>query len=213
MTITHGPITPPLGQDAVPPGDDWVPRFGVTERLAHWWTMLMMASALLTGAGLGDDAGGPLLIAHVIAVALIGVGLVAAVLLGDRRALLRAARRLFSFDERDAAWLQGRLRHPLSRDIHREWGMFNTGQKLLAWALSVSVAVVVVTGIQSWSAGGEGGSHDTAIFVCMVLLGAHIFMAVVNPTTRPALAGMVFGRVPRSWAASHHAAWLKDDDR
>ena len=148
-----------------------------------------------------------------LAVALIGVGLVAAVLVGDRRALLRAARRLFSFDQRDAAWLHARLRHPLSRDIHREWGMFNTGQKVLAWALSISIAVVIVTGIQSWSAGGEGGNHDTAILLSMVLLGAHVFMAVVNPATRPALAGMVFGRVRRSWAATHHEAWLNDNDR
>jgi formate dehydrogenase subunit gamma len=33
-------------------------------------------------------------------------------------------------------------------------------------------------------------------------------MAVVNPSTRPALRGMVFGRVRRSWAAQHHRAWL-----
>src|SRR5664279_4116476 len=84
MTITHGPITPSQGHDAVPPSDDWVPRFGVTERLTHWWTMLMIATALLTGAGLGDNGGGPLLIAHVLAVALLGVGLVVAMLVGDR---------------------------------------------------------------------------------------------------------------------------------
>ena len=36
----------------------------------------------------------------------------------------------------------------------------------------------------------------------------HVFMAVVNPATRPALPGMVFGRMRRSWAARHHRAWL-----
>lgn len=37
-------------------------------------------------------------------------------------------------------------------------------------------------------------------------------MAVVNPVTRPALAGMVMGRVRRSWAARHHGGWLDDVD-
>lgn len=32
----------------------------------------------------------------------------------------------------------------------------------------------------------------------------------VNPATRPARAGMAFGRVRRSWAAEHHRAWHND---
>jgi len=194
--------------------DARVPRFGPTERFAHWWTVLMVAAALLTGLGLGGEAeSGPLLIMHVGAVVLIGAGLAAALIFGDRRALLRSAHRLFSFDRRDAAWAQARVQHPFARDLHREWGMFNTGQKFLAWALSASVAAVVVTGVQSWSAGGDGGgAHGATVVVCMVLLGAHVFMAIVNPATRPALAGMVFGHVQRSWAAKHHGAWLDDVD-
>jgi cytochrome b subunit of formate dehydrogenase len=42
--------------------------------------------------------------------------------------------------------------------------MFNPGKKLLAWALSISVAVVVVTGIVAWSAHTwEGGLHGAAV--------------------------------------------------
>jgi len=89
--------------------------------------------------------------------------------------------------------------------------MFNPGQKLLAWALTLSLIVVVVTGIQAWPAHtGEGGLHGSAVVLTALLLGAHLFMAIVNPTTRPALAGMAFGRVRRSWAAEHHRAWLDD---
>jgi formate dehydrogenase subunit gamma len=200
----------PIAPVQVSRDDMWVHRFGRTERFVHWWTMLMITIALLTGLGLSDDAGGPLLLVHVLAVVSIGVGLSAALIIGDRRALLQSARRLFSFDPRDGAWIRARVEHPFSRDIHRDWGMFNTGQKLLAWALSISLVAVVGTGIQSWSAGGEGGSHGTAVVISMILVGAHIFMAVVNPSTRPALRGMVFGIVRRSWAATHHAAWLRE---
>ena len=77
--------------------------------------------------------------------------------------------------------------------------------------MSISVAVVVVTGIVAWSAHtGEGGLHGSAVVLTALLLGAHLFMAIVNPATRPALAGMAFGRVRRSWAAEHHQAWLND---
>jgi cytochrome b subunit of formate dehydrogenase len=46
--------------------DSWVLRFGRTERFAHWWSVGMMASGLLTGLAMGDDAAwGSLLGMHV----------------------------------------------------------------------------------------------------------------------------------------------------
>jgi len=170
----------------------------------------MVSVALLTGLAMGNDAGsGSLLGTHVGSIVLIGVRLAAAVIFGDNRSLLRSARRPFSFDRRDVAWVQARLRHPFDRAREPEWGMFNTGQKLLAWALATSI----VTGLKSWSAGGEGGLHGATVAVTIALLSAHLFMAVVNTATRPALAGMAFGRVRRSWAAKHHSGRLNDLDR
>ena len=196
---------------------EWVHRFGVTERLAHWWTVSMVATALLTGLALGDEGseGGPVLTAHWGSVALIGVGLLAALVFGDTRGLLRAMWHLFSFDRRDVTWVRDHLKHPLGGGGHGDYGMFNPAQKALAWALSVAIAVVIFTGIQALNAGGDdsGGPHAAAVVVAMVLLGAHIFMAVVNPGTNHALRGMVFGRVRRSWAAKHHGGWLKDQSR
>ncbi len=193
---------------------EWVARFGLTERFAHWWTVLMMATALGTGLALGDEGteSGLLLTAHWGAVVLIGVGLLAALAVGDTRGLLGAMWRLFSVDRRDATWVRDHLRHPFGGGDHGDYGMFNPAQKALAWALSGAIAVVIYTGIQSLSAGGEdsAGPHVTEVIVAMVLLGAHIFMAALNPATNHALVGMVFGRVRRSWAAKHHRGWLKD---
>src|SRR5690348_11425292 len=86
-----------------PTKDEWVHRFGRTERILHWWTVAMAATALLTGLGVGDDGSGPVLVAHVTAVVLVGVGIVLALVVGDRKAVLRAAHELFWFDERDGA--------------------------------------------------------------------------------------------------------------
>ena len=215
MSATRGPVLDRRSSSEHPvDSGSWIPRFGRTERFAHWWTVAMVTLALLTGLGMGDESrSGPMLVAHVGSVVLIGAGLVAAFVVGDRDALLRSGRRLFTPDRRDIAWLREHARNPLAASSRHDWGMFNTGQKLLAWMLTASMAAVIGTGIQSWSAGGEGGLHGAAVVLCAALLGAHIFMAVVNPSTRPALHGMVFGRVRRSWAAKHHSAWLAAIDR
>ena len=69
------------------PSEAWVHRFGRTERFVHWWTVLMLSVALLSGLGMGDDGGGgPLLMVHVSAVAMIALGLAGALLFGQRRA-------------------------------------------------------------------------------------------------------------------------------
>jgi formate dehydrogenase subunit gamma len=219
MGSGSGTLTPPRSEwtDGYALHDPWVRRFGLTERFAHWWTVSLVLAALLTGSAMGDDGqAGIMLTAHVATVVLLFVGALAALAFGDHRALLRAARQLLGFDRTDVAWALARVRHPLRRSDEHRWGMFNTGQKLLAWSVGVAMAAVIGTGIQAWSAGGgdgEGGPHGAAVTVALVLLGAHVFMAVVNPTTRPALAGMVFGRVRRSWAAKHHGKWLDDVEK
>jgi formate dehydrogenase subunit gamma len=195
-----------------------VHRFGRTERFAHWWTVATLSSALLSGLGMGDEGeggeGGTVFTVHVASVILFGSGLVAAALFGDHRALFRAAQRLFSVDRRDVAWLRAHARHPLVTKDDPAWGMFNTGQKLLAWAVTASLGAVIVTGTLDWNAGGEGsGLHPAMVVVTGVLLGAHVFIAIVNPVTGPAVAGMVFGRVRRSWAAKHHRGWLDEVER
>ena len=212
MSVLQQPPAPPSSrrQSGSELGDSWVPRFGLTERFAHWWTVLMVAVALLSGLAMGEESrSGPVLGVHVGAVVLLAVGLIGAALFGNHRALFSAVHQLIFFDRRDVAWLRSRVQHPLSPHTGRAWGMFNTGQKLLTWCLGMSLTTVIVTGVLDWSSGGEGGGlHGPAVVVTGVLLGAHIFMAVVNPATRPALAGMVFGRVRRSWAAEHHGEWL-----
>jgi formate dehydrogenase subunit gamma len=214
MTATRGLVVPHRVEPDPPPSqpDPWVRRFGATERFTHWWTVALLSAALLSGLGMGDDGGGPMLAVHVAAVVLLGAGLAGALTFGNRSAVLTATRRLFVLDRRDRDWLVGTVRHPLARRPAPEWGMFNAAQKLLAWLLSASVATVIGTGLQSWIAGGEGGLHGTFALVTVVLLGCHVFMAVVNPSTRPALRGMVRGYVSRPWAATHHAQWLREND-
>ena len=153
-------------QDVLPPlivdrdgvdgaSHDRVHRFGTSERFLHWWIVVMFASALLTGVAMGDEAeSGSMLKLHIGSVVLIGVGLVIALVFGNTMAILRSARDLFFFDRIDIAFVVNTVRHPGHPD-HVRWGKFNIGQKILAWSLVGSLAAVVVTGINSWSAGGR----------------------------------------------------------
>ena len=198
----------------VKPADKWVARFAWNERFAHWWTVSMFLTALITGVIMGPDAeSGPMMQAHIASVILLGVGILLALLGGPRR-ILRSMRQLFVFDRHDLAWLSERARRPFAMKLHAQWGKFNLGQKLAAWAVSVSFSVLIYTGIRSYQTGNDlAGPHNTAVVVTVVLIGAHFVMAVINPSTRPALAGMVLGRVRRTWARKHHGAWLDELDR
>jgi formate dehydrogenase subunit gamma len=211
----HDRLAPPDDdRDLGVEGDDRVHRFGRTERLLHWWIVAMFGAALLTGIAMGDEAeSGSLLRLHIGSVVLMGIGFVLALVLGDFMAVLRSGKDLFIFDRTDISFVVTVFSHP-ERAGRVRWGKFNIGQKVLAWALVGSVAAIIVTGINSWSAGeGASGPHAAAVAVALVLLGAHVFMALINPTTRPALPGMVLGHVRRTWAAKHHPAWMEEQDR
>jgi len=195
--------------------DARVARFGRNERVAHWWTVAMVATALITGLDMGSEAeSGTVMNVHIASVVLMGAGIILAFIVGDTRRMMSSIRQLFVFDRLDAHGIASIARHPLSRQRHIAWGKFNVGQKCAAWAVSASFTVLIWTGVRSWQTGGDAaGPHNAAAFITLALLCGHVVMAVVNPSTRPALPGMVFGHVRRSWAATHHRAWLDRLDR
>lgn len=209
----RGPVSSPVVAPSPSP-DARVQRFTLTERILHWWVVSMFSLALLSGLAMGDEAeSGPLLRTHITAVVLIGVGIAVGLVVGNTMAILRSLWDLFFITPTDVRLVARTIRHPLAREHATPWGKFNIGQKLLAWALLASVAGLIVTGVQSWHSGGDAaGPHSAAVVISCVLLGSHVFMAIVNPTTRPAFAGMVLGHVRRSWAAQHHSGWLAEVD-
>ena len=193
-------------------GSEWMQRFTVTERVGHWWTVSMLAVAALSGMTLGDDGSGPLLVVHVGAVIALAAGALIILIVGDRRGLARVARALLLLDRIDRTYLADRIRHPLHPAVHPRWGMFNAGQKLMAWMLLAAVTGLVATGVVALSSEGAGGLHAAFAVLTGILVAAHVFMAVVNPATRHALNAMVHGRVRRSWAAQHHPRWVGSAD-
>jgi formate dehydrogenase subunit gamma len=190
----------------------YVPRFSRVERLLHWVNALGFFFLLATGLILYLPSLS-MLVSRRQTVQSIhfwgGVGwlgaLAAVIVLGGRR-LLATARELESFDDDDLSWLR-RRRAPQGR--------FNAGQKINAALTTAFTILFGVSGLLLWF--GEQDTryrfastvilHDGLMYVSLVLLAGHLYLALIHPATRHSLRGMTLGDVRTEWAAQHHAKW------
>jgi len=201
--------------EAVPQtGRRRVRRFSRTERALHWGNALgffvLLASGLvLYLPSLAVVVGRRPLVKDIHFWSGIGwVALLALiVLLGDRRGLARTAHDLDGFDGDDVRWFTGRKPAPQGR--------FNAGQKLNTALTAAFTVLFFVSGVLLWL--GERNTefrfastvllHDGLMYVSLVLLVGHLYLAVLHPATRHALRGITLGTVDEEWAAKHHAKW------
>lgn len=207
-------------------------RFSGASRAVHWLVSALFLLLLATGLLLyvpivkGQHLGGfrivPLL--HVI----LGIASIAAVLpaylLPDDRRLMRGdLRQLCHFERGDSSWfryafyalLGARLRPP---STHK----FNAGQKANTVAVAIFTAGLMLTGavlaVNYFTKRVFAASlveqiytlHDAFMLVSVPIVGGHIFLATLNPSTRPSLRGMLGGSVNREWARLHHDRWVEE---
>jgi formate dehydrogenase subunit gamma len=192
-------------------------RFTRTERALHWTHAL--AFFLLLASGLALYL--PQLIAlvgrrplvkeiHIYTAIAWLVALVAIIAGGDRRGLRATLGELDRFDSDDRKWLLGK-RVPQGR--------FNAGQKLNFWLTCAFAFLFAVSGFLLWY--GERDTrfrfastlllHDGLMYVSLVLLVGHLYLAVIHPATRHALRGITIGSVSEQWAREHHPKWVEQD--
>jgi formate dehydrogenase subunit gamma len=193
---------------------NYVRRFSRTERAFHWanalgFFVLLVSGLMLYLPSLEMAVGRRPLIKDIHFWSGIGwVVLLAAVfVLGDRRTLLRTARELETFDAEDVAWLQ--------RKRSRE-GRFNAGQKVNAALTAAFFVLFVASGLLLWL--GERDTafrfastvvlHDGLMYVSLILLTGHLYLALIHPATRHSLRGMTVGSVDEDWARWHHPRWI-----
>jgi formate dehydrogenase subunit gamma len=197
------------------PDREYVLRFSRTERAVHW--IHAAAFFVLLGSGLvlyvpslsRLVARRPLVKdVHVYTAIAWIAALCLVVALGDRGRLRRTLRELDLFDEDDRLWLRGAA---------RPQGRFNAGQKVNAALTAAFALLFTVSGSLLWL--GERDTrfrfastillHDGLMYVSLVLLVGHLYLALVYPATRHALRGMTRGSVRRDWAVRHHAKWIE----
>jgi formate dehydrogenase subunit gamma len=222
----------PLIPEATSRSSETIERFSPATRVAHWALAVPFLALLGTGLALfvpelkAIHIGGYRLLAlmHVLTgiVALTGP---VALLLGLRaskplRSDIRAA---LSIRQEDIDWLTrgAALIAGLRRRLP-EAGKFNAGQKLnTAFSLAITsglLATGAVLAVNFFWRGALPPSfvedvfpwHTRLMVLSLPVIAGHIYLALVHPSTRHALRGIVSGRVNRAWAMRHHPRWVEE---
>ena len=193
----------------------YVERFTLTERLLHW----VHASAFFVLLGSGLVLYLPSLSAAVGRRPLVkdihfwtGISWAGAILLvaalGNRRALAETVREIDLFDRDDRRFLSGDARAPQGR--------FNAGQKVNAILTAAFAVLFFCSGLLLWYGerdtrfrlAGTAFLHDALMYLSVVIVAGHLYLALVHRSTRHSLRGMTLGAVREDWAREHHSKWI-----
>jgi formate dehydrogenase subunit gamma len=196
------------------PRPTYVTRFTLTERLVHWvhasaFFVLLGSGLILYLPRLSEAVGRRPLIKDIhfwTGISWAGA-LVLISVLGNRRALMRTAREIDLFDRDDLRFLRG--------DLWSPQGRFNAGQKLNAIVTAAFAVLFFASGLLLWL--GERNTdirlagtlylHDVLMYISVLIVTGHLYLALVNRSTRHSLRGIVLGTVREDWARAHHSKW------
>jgi len=190
-----------------------VQRFTVSERAVHWLTALAFFSLLISGLvvgrrGIFHDV---MYAWHIGSSGVLVVGMALIVWAGNRRALGGTARELGSLHVEDREWLGALPARLLEGAPEPPSARFNAGQKVNFLLVSILLAALYVSGVDTIVAGTHHnlifGGHKLATIALCVLVAGQLYMALVNRATRHALRGMLSGEVDREWARKHYPRW------
>jgi formate dehydrogenase gamma subunit len=91
---------------------------------------------------------------------------------------------------------------------------FNAAERLNFMMVMITYPLFVATGVILWATGVDHFLpwivHISMSLVAPLLMFGHIYMALVNPSTRVGLSGMFSGRVDREWAKHHYQRWYRE---
>jgi formate dehydrogenase subunit gamma len=188
-----------------PPDGGRILRWTRTERAVHWVHATAFCILLTTGLclylpSLAQLVGRRPLLKHIhlYTAASWSAVLLAIVLVGDRRSLLRTVR------EVDLLSMPSRM---------------NRGQKLNTIVTAAFAILFAVSGFDLWL--GERNTrfrvanallvHDWLMYLSFFLFVGHLYFSLVLPSTRHSLSGMTRGWVRADWAARHHPEWVESE--
>lgn len=225
MQSPSGPPGRPPTEHAIASGAEpgaLVPRFGRSERFAHWLLTATFGAMLASGVflgGIGPLGHRALLLVHVGSAVVLVLGSIALLAFRrSRRPLARTVRDLRPLDASDRRWLRLAPRVYLFGGELPAAGRFNAGQKVNARLVLLLLAVLYLSGVGELGRHTAllepfrflGAPHGLAAVAAAVLVAGHMFLALVHPATRPALRGITRGDVRRDWATHHHARWVSE---
>lgn len=197
-----------------------VRRYGPFTRANHWLTAACLILLLISGLGFfhpslyfmtGLFGGGQT--ARMIH-PWIGVALFASFFLLFCRMV-----RLNLPAREDATWLANPKEVLTGQeDKLPELGKYNAGQKIVFWAMSVLIVVLIATGLMMWEQYFDGVvdietrrvatvMHSIAAVLIICTWIVHVYAAF---WTRGTISAMTRGTVTGGWAWRHHRKWLRE---
>ncbi|MDH3747585.1 MAG: formate dehydrogenase subunit gamma [Gammaproteobacteria bacterium] len=197
-----------------------IERYSANERLNHWFTAITFVILALSGLALFHPSmywltnllgGGTWTrILHPF----IGVAMFLSFLVLVSR--FWAHNKL---TRNDARWL-ARWRDVLNNREEGlpEVGRFNAGQKLLFWAMLLTMLLLLISGFVIWQPYFAPVfpitlvrlavlTHAISAFVLILGIIVHIYASL---WIKGSVRAMTRGYVPSAWAKKHHAAWYRD---
>jgi formate dehydrogenase gamma subunit len=187
-------------------------RFTPSERAFHWVVAVAFFVLLFSGLLMGSHGllRNVLYTVHLASAGVLVGGLALIVVWGNRRALSRTRRELSTLDALDRQWLARVPAAVFKHAPETAAGRFNAGQKINFILVAVLLAALYVSGIGLIITGSHPvnpvfkAAHVVAAYTALVLVAGHLYMALINPSTRPALRGMISGKVDAAWARKYH---------
>ena len=199
-----------------------IPRYSANERTNHWLIAISFILLALSGLALFHPAmywltalfgGGQwtrILHPFVGLFMFIAFFLLAGRMWGDNR-----------IQAHDRQWLRqlGDVVNNREENLP-EVGKYNAGQKVLFFALVVSMIGLLLTGLVMWrpwlaamfpinAVRAASLLHAVFALVIICLIIVHIYSAI---WVKGSMQAMLRGWVTRGWAWKHHRAWLRDVD-
>jgi len=187
-------------------------RFTRSERAFHWLVATAFFGMLASGVAMGKAGSfhNMMYAGHLASAGALVVGIAAIVLLGNRRSLTRSTRELSTIDALDREWLARAPAAVVKHSPQPPAGRFNAGQKLNFILVSLLLASLLVSGVGLLVTGSHPAipalkaAHVVGAYTAALLVAGHLYMALINPSTRPALRGMISGWVDADWVRKHH---------
>lgn len=200
---------------------DKIRRFTATERLLHWGFALPQIVLMITGGWLlatashsGDSAAKVNMVTiHKAAAACFILLPFLVFMRGDAKTLMKNIRLALHWNRVDFQWFfRSALKMLVPSTSLPEAGKFNAGQKLNMLIVMILGTAFVSSGLLMWFLDGvllAWMIHTIAFLFVSVMVLAHVYMAILHPSTRPSFWSIINGNVDREWANHHHPLWAK----
>lgn len=200
-------------------------RFVAPELVLHWINAVPFLILMLTGGGMllsrfihiEPKWFSILFTTHKICAATWVIGVPASVLMRAKLHWQQHLRSMLSWGPGDLVWMVQSIRSLYDKKaVVPDAGRFNTGQKINACLVMMYFAGFSTTGlVMLWKASilAPWYLHTMLFFASMGSVGGHLFLALVNPSTRIALAGIFHGWAPIEYIEHHHPLSLPANTR